>query len=71
MLLCEDACRARSGEAPANLAVLRRITLNTLKVHPPHPGKKGVAMSLRSRQYVAAISPNYLAALLKNLSLTD
>ena len=71
VLLGEDACRARRGEAPANLAVLRRITLNTLKVHPPHPGKKGAAMSLRSRQYVAAISPNYLASLLKNLRLTD
>ena len=27
VLLGEDACRARRGEASANLAVLRRITL--------------------------------------------
>ena len=66
VLMGEDACRARCGEAPANLAILRKITLNTLKLHPPLPGKKGHAMSMRSRQYLASISPNYLAALLKS-----
>ena len=66
----EDASRARSGEAPANLAILRKITLNTLKVHAPFPGKKGAAMSIRSRQYVASLNPNYLASLIQNPALT-
>ena len=53
----EDANRARNGEAPANLAILRRITLNTLIIHAPFPGKKGAHMSICSRQYVASINP--------------
>lgn len=71
VIMGEDACRARCGEAPANLAVLRKIALNTLKLHPPLPGKKGAAMSIRSRQYLASISPNYLASLLKTPSLAN
>jgi predicted transposase YbfD/YdcC len=70
VLMGEDASRARTGEAPANLAILRKITLNTLKVHAPFPGKKGETMSIRSRQYVASINPNYLASLIKNPALT-
>jgi predicted transposase YbfD/YdcC len=70
VLMGEDASRARTGEAPANLAILRKITLNTLKVHAPFPGKKGEAMSIRSRQYVASINPNYLASLIQNPALT-
>jgi predicted transposase YbfD/YdcC len=70
VLMGEDANRARTGEAPANLAILRKITLNTLKVHAPFPGKKGEAMSIRSRQYVASINPNYLASLIQNPALT-
>ena len=70
VLMGEDASRARTGEAPANLAILRKITLNTLKVHAPFPGKKGAAMSIRSRQYLASLNPNYLASLIQNPSLT-
>ena len=48
---------------PANLAILRKITLNTLQVHAPFPGKKGAAMSIRSRQYLASLIQNpYLTA---------
>lgn len=71
VLMGEDANRARSGEAPANLAILRKMTLNTLKIHAPFPGKKGEEMSIRSRQYVASINPNYLASLIQNPSLAS
>lgn len=70
VLMGEDDCRARKGECAANLAVLRRMTLNTLKAHPPFPGKKGAAMSIRSRQYAASLNPNYLASLLQKLPTT-
>ena len=69
VLMGEDACRARRREAAINLAVLRKITLNTLKAHPPFPGKKGAAMSMRSRQYLASLTPNYLASLLQSRTL--
>lgn len=70
VLMGEDACRVRKGEAAINLAVLRRITLNVLKAHPPFPGKRGADMSIRSRQYVASISPNYLRSLIGAIPLT-
>ena len=69
VLMGEDACRARKGEAAVNLAVARKFTMNTLKAHPPFSGKIGAAMSVRSRQYVASINPNYLGTLLENCSL--
>ncbi|MES2708323.1 MAG: ISAs1 family transposase [Verrucomicrobiota bacterium] len=71
VLMGEDACRTRGGGAPINPAVMRRITLNVLKAHPPFPGKRGADMSIRSRQYVASISPNYLRSLIEAAPLSS
>lgn len=70
VLMGEDACRARKGEAAINLAVMRRITLNVLKAHTPFSGKRGERMSVRSRQFVASISPDYLRSLIEATPLT-
>jgi len=32
--LCEDAARARKDNAPKNLALIRKLALNTLRLHP-------------------------------------
>lgn len=34
VLLCEDQIRSRKNNAPANLAILRRLTLNVLRAEP-------------------------------------
>jgi predicted transposase YbfD/YdcC len=34
VVLQEDRCRARKDHAPANLAILRRMALNTIKANP-------------------------------------
>lgn len=55
----EDGCRARSGNASANLSTLRRVALNLLKhdkVKPKEP--------LRGKRIIAVLDPHYLEKLM-------
>jgi predicted transposase YbfD/YdcC len=60
----EDQSRARSGNAATNLSALRKLAMNLLKAVPP-PNPKSKHISMRSRHYIATITPNYLTALLE------
>ncbi len=55
----EDACRARTGHAAANLSTLRRITLNILKLD-----KKHLKEALRGRRLYALMDNSYLESLM-------
>jgi predicted transposase YbfD/YdcC len=54
----EDASRARSGEAPVNLAVLRRLALNLLRQEPSKAGFK-------RKRFRAALDDAYLLKVLQ------
>jgi predicted transposase YbfD/YdcC len=54
----EDQSRARAGNSAANLALLRRLALNTLKKEKTHKG------GLEGKQFRAALDPSYLVKLL-------
>jgi predicted transposase YbfD/YdcC len=49
----EDACRARKGNAPINLSVLRKLALQILS-------NQKDKLSLKKRQYKAVLDVNYL-----------
>lgn len=55
----EDGCRARSGNAAANLSTLRRIALNLLKHDKEKPKEP-----LRGKRLFAALDPHYLEKLM-------
>jgi predicted transposase YbfD/YdcC len=55
----EDNSRARSGNAPENLAALRRLALNTIKAD-----KSQTKLSVRSKRLMAAWNRDYLANLI-------
>ncbi len=57
--LKEDACRARTRYAAANLSTLRRITLNILKLDRKHPKE-----ALRGRRLYALMDNSYLESLM-------
>jgi predicted transposase YbfD/YdcC len=60
VVLEEDASRARKDNAPANLAILRRLALNVLRSHPdPTP--------LRRKIKRAGWEPDFLLSLLANM----
>ena len=48
VMLHEDACAVRRDNAPENLAIIRRLILNMLKLDPTHPKK-----SMRVRRKLA------------------
>lgn len=58
VLFGEDACRTRRDHGPANLALLRRICMNLVRLAPNIKG------SLRSRIKRAGWNPNFLYDLL-------
>jgi predicted transposase YbfD/YdcC len=57
----EDACRARTGHAARNLAVVRHLALNMLRQDTTRRG------SLASKRFTAALDHDYLATLLGGL----
>ncbi|MBC7669938.1 MAG: transposase, partial [Gemmatimonadaceae bacterium] len=58
--LCEDASRSRMDNAPQNLAILRKIALNTLRLHPD----KG---SIKTKIKRAGWDDAFLASLLSHM----
>jgi len=56
----EDASRARTRNAGANLSMLRRLSLNLLKVTPTEKYKK---WTMKRRRSAANADPDYLASL--------
>jgi len=58
MLLAEDACRIRTGHAPQNLSLLRRIALNALN------REKSFRRSTRQKSNRAAMENNYMLKVL-------
>lgn len=53
----EDASRIRSGHAPANLGLLRRLSLKMLKREPSK-------LSLAMKRYKAGMDNNFLLEIL-------
>ncbi len=63
----EDANRTRKGNAPRNMALLRRLTLNMLKKDTKKKPKK----SLKRRRFIALLDTDYLDYILSiNLDTT-
>ncbi len=61
VVFADDQMRAREGHAAHNLAVLKHITLNLIRIaQPKHPRKGGI----KARRLIAATSDNYRAQLL-------
>ena len=58
--LCEDAARARKDNAPQNLALIRKLALNTLRQHPD----KG---SIKTKIKRAGWNDAFLASLLGHM----
>ena len=54
----EDACRVRTGHAPQNLALLRRIALNSLNL------EQSLKRSNRQKSNRAAMDNNYMLTIL-------
>lgn len=59
----EDASRVRTGFAPQNLSLLRKLALQIIKNHDDGGKKK---RSLKRKCFMAAINPDYLLNVLKN-----
>ena len=59
VVFADDQMRARTGHAAHNLAVLRHITLNLIRLDPIK--RKG---GIKARRLIAATSDNYRAQLL-------
>lgn len=61
VVFADDQMRARTGHAAHNLAVLKQITLNLIRIgQTKHPAKGGI----KARRLIAATSDNYRAQLL-------
>lgn len=56
---CDDQMRARTGHAAHNLAILKHITLNLIRLAPVQ--RKG---GIKARRLIAATSDAYRAQLL-------
>lgn len=56
----EDACRVRKGNAPENMAILRRLAINVVRLHP-------AKMSMRQKLKAAAWSDSFLLELLSHM----
>lgn len=52
----EDANRTRTGQAPQNLALLKRMSMNMVKKDQERYPKR----SLRSRRFLASLKKDYL-----------
>lgn len=61
VVLDEDMARNRKDNAPANLAVLRRLALNVARAHPD------TRISLRAKLKRAAWDENFLFDMLGNM----
>jgi len=59
---CEDACRSVARRVASNLAVLRRITMNLLRVHEPE-------RSVKSKRWDCVLDPAYLETVLRASAL--
>ena len=57
----EDANRTRTGKAPENLALLRRLAMNAVKKDTEKHGKR----SLKSKRFIAALNTDYIDYLLE------
>jgi predicted transposase YbfD/YdcC len=53
----EDQCRTRTGNAPENLSTLRKFSLQLIS-------KADDKLSLKKRQYKAALDTNYIKKLI-------
>jgi predicted transposase YbfD/YdcC len=58
----EDACRVRSDHGPQNLAVLRHLALNLLRLERSRKG------SIATRRFAAALDETYLARVLAGVA---
>jgi len=58
----EDACRARSGHAARNLAVVRHLALNLLRQDASRRG------SIATKRFTAALDDTYLTTILAGLA---
>ena len=59
MTFLEDDSRARKGNAPQNLSLIRKLALQVAKAHNDK-------RSLRKRLFKASLDPNYLIEILAN-----
>ena len=60
----EDTCRVRSGHAPENLNILRKMALSLLRAaeNPRAQGKR--RMSGPKKRFAASMNPNYMMTVL-------
>ena len=58
----EDACRVRADHGPQNLAVLRHVALNLLRLERSRKG------SIATRRFAAALDEAYLAKVLAGVA---
>ncbi len=58
----EDACRVRTDHGPQNLAVLRHVALNLLRLERRRKG------SIATRRFAAALDEAYLAQVLAGVA---
>jgi hypothetical protein len=63
----EDYARNRTDHSVANLAILRKITLNLIRLEPTEKFKRQKFSLGRKRRY-AAYNPDFLLKILLNLS---
>ena len=61
VVLDEDLARNRKDNAPANLAVLRRLALNVARAHPDEK------TSLRAKLKIAGWDDSYLFSMLAHM----
>lgn len=59
----EDDSRVRTGYAPQNLSMIRKLALQIIKNHQDSGKKK---RSLKKKLFIAAMDPDYLLQIIKN-----
>ena len=59
----EDKSRVRTGYAPQNLSMIRKLALQIIKNHEESGKKK---RSIRKKLFMAAMNPDYLLQIIKN-----
>lgn len=59
----EDKSRVRTGYAPQNLSMIRKLALQIIKNHEESGKKK---RSLKKKLFMAAMNPDYLLQIIKN-----